>query len=149
MYKRILAVVDGSASGERIVSWVRVLARASGADVHLLMTKQASRPVTAGGRVVAFSDQLDEARAAEALAYLASIADDLRADGLTVGIEVRVGEPDQAIAAASREVGAELVALGLEPASVSRLVRGGPSARLLALTGLPLLVAGRRTLRSA
>ena len=149
MYKRILAVVDGSASGERIVSWVRVLARACGAEIHLLMTRRASYPVIADGRTVAYSDQIDEAGASEALAYLCSIAEELRSDGLSARIEVRVGDAPEAIAAASRDARADLIALGLEPASVFRLVRRGPGARLLAVTGLPLLVAGRRTLRSA
>src|SRR5262249_2760739 len=113
MYKRILAVVDGSASGERIVSWVRALAHDSGADVHLLMTKRPSHAVMEGGRAVAFSDQLDEAGQAEAMSYLGSLAEELRGDGLSARVEVRFGEPDQAIAAASREAGADLIALGL------------------------------------
>lgn len=149
MYKRILTVVDGSRSGERIVSWVRLLARECGAEIHLLMTRTAARAVTEGGRLIASADQLDDVARAEAATYLNVIADELRGEGLTARIDVRLGDADQAIAAASRETGADLIALGLESATVRRLVRRGPAAKALALTGLPLLVAGPRTLRSA
>ena len=139
---RILLVLDGGADGERIVPWVRDLSRAGRIAVHLLMvrTSPPERAEEAGAAAV-IADCLDEI---EAAAYLTAIAADLRDAGLSVEIEVRFGEADEAIAGASRRIGADLIALGLPPAGVLRLLRPGRRAKVLALTGLPVLVVGYR-----
>jgi nucleotide-binding universal stress UspA family protein len=147
MYGRILVLLDGDAAGERVLSWVRRVARGSGAVVHLLMTRRPSLPIRRAGRVVAFSDQLDESARAEALSHLTPIAEELRADGLTVETEVRLGEAGEAIVLAART--ADLVVVGPEPPSRWGALRGDRASRLLALGGRPVLVAGGRSVRSA
>lgn len=57
-YHRILVLLDGTERAERVLAWVRHLARGTGDRIHLLTIAPAARAVAVGGRSVAFVDQV-------------------------------------------------------------------------------------------
>jgi nucleotide-binding universal stress UspA family protein len=148
MYKRILVALDGEPAGERILSWVRRLARHQHATVRLLVTREPSKSVTVQGRTIAFADQLDDAGRVQSQAYLGRLAADLRAAGIGVETEVRIGEAGGEIAAAAEGAGADLIVLApARPKSRWAVMTRGIPERVLATARCPVLMAaphGRR-----
>ena len=108
-YSRLLVLLDGTERGERALAWVRHLARGPGSAVHLLMVEPAARVLRAGGRTVAFVDQLEDGARAAARAYLGPVAARLREDGVTVWTHVRVGPVAQIIRAVIDELDADVL----------------------------------------
>jgi len=86
-YSRLLVLLDGTERGERALAWARHLARGPGSVVHLLMVAPAARALRAGGRTVAFVDQLEDGARAAAHAYLGPVAARLREDGVRAVIQ--------------------------------------------------------------
>ena len=110
-YARLLVLLDGTDHGERALAWARHLARGPGSVVHLLMVEPAARALRAGGRTVAFVDQLEDGARAAARAYLGPVAARLREDGVTVWTHVRVGRAAQIVRAAIEELDADVLVL--------------------------------------
>ena len=110
-YARLLVLLDGTARGERALAWARHLARGPGSVVHLLMVEPAARALSAGGRTVAFVDQLEDGARAAARAYLGPVAARLREDGVTVWTHVRVGRAAQIVRAVIEELDADVLVL--------------------------------------
>jgi nucleotide-binding universal stress UspA family protein len=52
-YHRILVLLDGTERAERVLMWVRHLARGAGDRIHLLTIAPAARAVAVGARPVA------------------------------------------------------------------------------------------------
>ena len=149
MYKCILVVLDGTLGAERALAWVRQLARCSHAGVHLLMVHPPAKTVISGGHTVAYAHQIDESVRSESLAYLEHVAAELRADGITVRTDARVGGAE-AVRATAREIGADLIAIApTPPRGLRRLLALGFTPRILREPPGPVLVAGPRSLRSA
>ena len=111
MFEDVLVVLDGRASGERIVGWMRRLCRASRARVRLLVVRDVEGTVWRDARPLAFASQLEDAVRLECLAYLEGIAARLQTSGIRVSTDVRFGSPVASVLDAARESGARLVAL--------------------------------------
>ncbi len=112
MFDLILVALDGHPGAERVVPWVRRLAQpARGAAVRLVTVRPPGRRVTAGSRVVAYADQLDDMARAESSAYLRAVASRFQDEAITVTVEVGFGEPAACILDAAREARADLIAL--------------------------------------
>jgi len=150
MYERVLVVLDGSASGERAVTWARELTGGSGRVVHLVMVCPPAVSVRNAGRTVAFVDQLEDAERATGFEYLDRVARRLREDGLTVATEVRVGSLIDTVEAAARDLAADLVVLSCPAArGLQCLSRAGLVSRIVRTISAPVLIAGPGCLRSA
>lgn len=111
MDSRILVPLDGGAESERIIPWVRRLARHTGGTVRLLTVRPAATGAVVKGEPVIFADQLEDQVRAETLSYLKRVAAWLSADDIPVEIEVRFGDPVEMILASAGEWGATLIAM--------------------------------------
>ncbi len=137
-YPRILVLLDGTERAERVLAWVRHLARGASDRIYLLRVEPAARAVAVAGRAVAFVDQLEESARAAAHASLEPLALRLREDGLTVQIYVCFGDTGRLVRAAIEELRADLLVLSDDA------VR-----RDLAAVPIPVLTSGPRCRRSA
>lgn len=141
---RVLVSLDGSPFAEAALPIAGELARMLQGDLALMQ----SVPMPEGaqtnhhGRVLAYLDQRVESLEAEARAYLRSVADRLVAEGMAAPlVEVRVGPPGETIVAASRELGAGLVAMATHGrGAVGRLVMGSVADQVLRTSSVPLLL---------
>lgn len=138
-YRRLLVLLDGTERGERALAWARHLARGPGSVVHLLIVAPAARALSAGGRTVAFVDQLEDGARAAAHAYLGPVAARLREDGVTVWTHVRVGRLTQVTRAVIEELEADVLVL----------TDGGAPLLPLHAAPIPVLISGPRSRRSA
>ena len=118
MYRRIVAVVDGSRSDERVLSHARVLAEQFGAELNLL-------------RVTGSED----AERREADRDLSELHARLAALGLTVHYRRAEGPPGEVILEQARHQGADLLALAAEAEGADAVVRGAPCPLLLLPAG--------------
>lgn len=148
-FDEVLVVLDGRATSERIVGWVRRLCGRSGARVRLLVVRSPEQTVCVGARPVAFGSQLEDAIRLEALAYLRGVAGPLEESGIATTSEVRFGAAIDAVLGAARDSGATLLALATPvqadaSGSMGRLARG-----LLDRAPIPVLVARLRHQRAA
>jgi len=110
-YHRILVLLDGTERAERVLMWLRHLARGAGDRTHLLTIAPATRAVAVGARPVAFVDQVEESVRAAARASLEPLALRLREEGLAVQIYVCFGDADRMVRAAIEELRADLLVL--------------------------------------
>jgi nucleotide-binding universal stress UspA family protein len=149
VYRQILVWLDDDPGAERVVPWVRGLARRPGAAVCLLAIRPPVAPVTGAGRVVAYRHQLEDAIRADALAGLRAVGMSLREDGIRIGFEVRFGEPVVTILAAARDLRADLIALTAGSPGRGRRSARSIVRRVLFRASVPVLVARRRGQRAA
>ena len=138
-YSRLLVLLDGTERGERALAWARHLARGPGSVVHLLMIAPGARALRAGGRTVAFVDQLEDGARAAAHAYLGPVAARLREDGVTVWTHVRVGRLAPVVRAVIQELDADVLVL----------TDGVAPLLPLHVAPIPVLMSGPRSRRSA
>jgi nucleotide-binding universal stress UspA family protein len=142
MYTHILVPLDGSAGGERILPWLRPIARESKGIVRLLMVLPPSKPVVVENRVIAYVDQVEADARLRANAYLRQTAAPLLGDGIPVAVEVRCGGIVEAILAAVAEWGVDLIAIAPpEDGRTGRSLGRGVADHLLQRTSVPVLVA--------
>lgn len=142
MYSHILVPLDGSAGAERILPWLRPMARESKGIVRLLMVLAPAELVTMEHRVVAYVDQVEAEARERANMYLRQVAVPLLADGIPVAVEVRFGDLVETILAAARELGVDLIAIAPAPNQGLRALLGRDlSDRLLHRSDVPVLVA--------
>jgi len=133
--ERVLVPLDGSALSEAIVPVAEALARDYGAELILL------RAV----RLSTVPDPLEpEAKVGEAEAYLACIAEELQARGLS---RVRrsvwhvPAKPEQAIAEAAAQNHADLIAMTTHGRTgLGRLFFGSVAERVLRAATVPVLL---------
>ena len=114
MYRRIVAVVDGSRSSERVLAHAQALAEQFGAALSLLR-------VTGSG----------DAERRQADRDLAARHARLVALGLTVHYQRAEGPPGEVIQEQARHQGADLLALAAETAGADAVIRGAPCPLLL------------------
>jgi nucleotide-binding universal stress UspA family protein len=149
MFEDLLVLLDGQASSELIVGWVRRLCRTSGARIRLLVVRNVEGTVWDGLRPVAFAAQLEDSVRLEGLAYLEGVAGPLENAGFRVSAEVRFGPPVDAVLDAVREAGESLVALAETGSPGGRGAMDRLAHELIHRAPMAVLVARARDQRAA
>jgi nucleotide-binding universal stress UspA family protein len=139
-FAEVLVVLDGEASAERVVGWVRRLCRRGGARVRLLAVRSPAQNVGPFHRPVAFASQIEDAARLESLAYLESVGARLEDCGIPTTAEVRFGEPLAVVLRAVRDSGAGLLAIA-EPGRADRGATARLARELVHRASIPVLVA--------
>src|SRR5204862_752834 len=120
MYRKILVAIEHSAPDHAILDHVRQLAAQMGSELHLVHV--------ADGWAARNFDQL-QLRESEEMKddrdYLAKLAADLTAPGLTVSTELAMGDPADELIRLAQERGGDLLALATHGHRIlNELVRG-------------------------
>ncbi len=141
MPERIVVPLDGSAVAEQVLPVVARLALRLGAELTLVRVLE---PISAV-EVVATAGVVDPdeitLRALEAEQYLAGVQARLAGEGHRVHTLLRKGAPAEEIAAAVREVGADLVAMCTHGrGGLRRAVLGSVAESVLRTAGVPVLL---------
>ncbi len=136
MYRRILVAIENSPADHAIVEHVRQLAALTGAELHLVHV--------ADGWAARNFDQLQLRESEEMKVdrdYLARIAADLTAHGLTVSTELAMGDPATELIRLSEERGVDLLAMSTHGHRfLNDLVRGTTVNRVRHLVKIPVLL---------
>ena len=142
MYSRILVPVDGSSLSEQVLPYVQQLGLGLSIPVTLMTVVEPSPP-SIGLPLDPSHQEQDTARhrADHAAAYLDSLADALRADGVAVSTLAPSGSPAQEIARESEREADTLIAMsGHGRSGVARWWLGSVADRVLHTTDAPLLL---------
>jgi nucleotide-binding universal stress UspA family protein len=140
MYKRVLIPLDGSELGESIVPFILQIAGPLDVAVVLVRVLEPSPPMAVEGTRHFSGGDLAELRS-DAEDYLAPIAAGLRARGVDVSWEVRVGRPETEILAAARAAGADLIAMSTHGRSgLGRLLFGSVAEHVLRQAEVPVFL---------
>ncbi len=152
MYARILVPLDGSALAERVLPDVEALARALRSTLILLRVTRtlemvvaeltaASVPIVAPVEPPIDPTLVVEGEREEAAGYLAKVADDLRATGLRVQIEIPEGPVAEAIVRRAAELGVDLIAMTTHGrGGLGRLIFGSVAEEVLRKGPCPILL---------
>ena len=136
MYRRILVAVENSPADHAILEHVRQLAVRLGAELHLVHV--------ADGWAARNFDQLQLRESEEMKSdrdYLAKLAADLAAHGLTVSTELAMGDPATEIIRLAEERGVDLLAMSTHGHRfLNDLVRGTTVNRVRHLVKIPVLL---------
>ena len=147
MYKRVLVPLDGSELGESIVPLILEIAGPLDMAVVLVRVLEPVPPMAVEGTRHIVVDDL-AGRRRDADGYLGPIAAGLRARGVDVNWEVRVGRPETEILAAARAAGADLIAMSTHGRSgLGRLLFGSVAEQVLRHAEVPVFLMrqhGRR-----
>jgi nucleotide-binding universal stress UspA family protein len=140
MYRRVLVPLDGSPLAEGILPFILQIAGPLDLDVILVRVMQPIMPqATEGTRHFMVDDVA--ARLTEARAYLASVAADLREQGVRATTDARHGEPVTELVAAARETGADLIGMTTHSRSgFGRLLLGSVAEAVLRRAEIPVLM---------
>jgi nucleotide-binding universal stress UspA family protein len=106
MFKKILVALDHSEADSILLSWVKELARLTGAHVLLLHVSTGWRAQWQADLNLSDSDEMQEDRA-----YLNDVENGLRKEGLIVEARHASGKPAQEILKTAREDGCDLIAM--------------------------------------
>jgi nucleotide-binding universal stress UspA family protein len=140
MYKRALVPLDGSMVAESIIPFILEIAGPLDMEVALVRVLVPAPPMAVEGTRHVVIEDAAKLRA-DAEKYLASIAADLHAKGVSVTTAVRRGEPVAEILAAAREVDADLIAMTTHGRSgLSRLLFGSVAAAVLSHAEVPVFL---------
>jgi nucleotide-binding universal stress UspA family protein len=136
MYRRILVAVEHSPADKAILDHVRQLAMQFGSELHLVHV--------ADGWVARNFDSL-QLRESEEMKddrdYLARLAADLAAQGLTVSTELAMGDPADELIRLADERGVDLLAMSTHGHRfLNDLVRGTTVSRVRHLVKIPILL---------
>lgn len=157
---RVLVPLDGSSFAEEALPVAERLVRNVGGRLVLLQVLRPPDGILASpGRLVPSPadptaglrvDQAVDDLKARAYEYLHQVADRWAIEPSESQIEVRLGEPAQAIVAASRERGAALVAMATHGRTgLSRLLLGSVAGDVVRHGNLPLLLVRPARVREA
>lgn len=153
--KTILVPLDGSTLAESVLPYARLLARTIDARLHLLRVITGVRhehvplddpTLRAEAGVPPGATERDSSPAWEALRqfaenYLAEQAEQLRAAGLYVTFEVRVGAPAETIVEVAAECQARMIAMATHGYSgLARLALGSVADAVLHAAAAPILL---------
>jgi nucleotide-binding universal stress UspA family protein len=131
LYKRVLVPLDGSEVGESIMPFILQIAGPLDMTVVLVRVLEPPPPMAVEGTRYFIPGDLAELQR-DAEDYLAAVAGGLRARGVDVTWETRVGRPDTEILAAARSAGADLIAMSTHGRSgVGRLLFGSVAEQVL------------------
>ena len=140
MYKRALIPLDGSMVAESIIPFILEVAGPLDMEVALLRVLVPLPPIAVEGTRPVVIEDVGKLRA-DAEEYLASIAAELRAQGVRVTTAVRRGEPVAEILDVAREVDADLIAMTTHGRSgLSRLLFGSVAAAVLSHAEVPVFL---------
>jgi nucleotide-binding universal stress UspA family protein len=140
MYKRALVPLDGSPVSESIMPFVLQIAGPLGMSVILLRVLEPMPPLVADGMQPVIMDDIP-ARTQDAEEYLAPLAATLRSRGVDVSWAVRHGLPDKEILAATREAGADVIAMSTHGRSgIGRLLFGSVAEQVLRQADVPVFM---------
>jgi nucleotide-binding universal stress UspA family protein len=136
MYRKILVAIEHSAADHAILDHVRQLAAQMGSELHLVHV--------ADGWAARHFDQL-QLRESEEMKddrdYLAKVAADLTAHGLTVSTELAMGDPASELIRLAEERGVDLLAMSTHGHRfLNDLVRGTTVNRVRHLVKVPVLL---------
>lgn len=133
MFKHVVVPLDGSATAEKIVPWVKDYAARSGADVHLVQVLPRSGP--------SWGNKATTGRQREATRYLQSIAKGLASKGIRVRTHLKTGNPAAHIVDVLRHSGGDLIALTARgEGRFQRALLGGTAEKLLRRTDKAVLL---------
>jgi len=136
MYRRILVAVEHSPADQAILDHVRQLAKQIGSELHLVHV--------ADGWAARNFDRLQLRESEEMKAdrdYLAKLAADLSADGLTVSTELAMGDPADELIRLAQERNVDLLAMSTHGHRfLNDLVRGTTVNRVRHLVKIPILL---------
>jgi nucleotide-binding universal stress UspA family protein len=149
MYKRVLVPLDGSELAENVLPLLMDIAGPLDMAVVLLRVLEPAAPmITEAGGYVVVDDP--ERRRQDAVEYLAPIAAGLRARGVKVDCDIRVGRAEERILAAARDVGADLIAMSTHGRSgLGRLLFGSVAEQVLRHADVPVFLLREPGRRSA
>ncbi len=141
MYTRILVPLDGSELAERVLPYVRILARGLQARVELLRVFEPVPPSLAHPEHGLYLDRIIESIRIQARDYLEAVAASLQREGLVVSCTVHEGSPAPHIVNDGECEAASLIAMSTHGRSgISRWVLGSTTDKVLHATTRPLLV---------
>jgi nucleotide-binding universal stress UspA family protein len=149
MFRRVLVALDREPASERILSWVRRLLAPPRAEVRLVAVIPIARAVVVDGRALAYVDQREDAECRASDFRLAVLAGRLREDGLAASTETRVGDPVEAVLAATRAWRADAIALAAAAAGGWRWLARDVTDDIVRRSPVPVLVARRSGQRLA
>jgi nucleotide-binding universal stress UspA family protein len=110
MYKRVVVPLDGSPLAEEMLRFIVDIAGPLDLEVVLLRVIRVLPPQVTESLRAALLEST-ELTVAEARAYLAPLAENLKLRGIRVRTEVRRGEPVDEIVEAARAADADLIAM--------------------------------------
>ena len=140
MYRRVLVPLDGSATAEAIVPFIRGIAGPLDMTVRLIGVVEPFQPtmVEDAGTVMA-QDVAARTRVTEE--YLVPIAAELRARGIAADWEVRYGTPAPTILSAAKLFRADLIAMSTHGRSgFGRLLFGSVAEQVLRHADVPVFL---------
>ena len=149
MYKMILVPLDGSDLAEMVLPHVEKLAKATekSAQVVLLEVVEPPRTVMAGyggeavGQAAILAEQAAEACKQEAEEYLAETEKRLKAKGLDVRSELKIGSAGDEILEFAANNPVDLIAMASHGRSgISRWAYGSVASKVLRGIATPILV---------
>lgn len=143
MYEAILIPLDGSPLAEKAIPHAGQIARKFDAKLTLFAVVEAyqvsSQPGVVGP-IVSVQFNIDE-EVARTREYLRGIADDLKADGVSVAVEVHQGDPAAEIIDYSKAIGADLIVMSTHGRSgIRRWMYGSVADRVLGGANIPVLL---------
>lgn len=138
--RHMLVPLDGSETGDTILSTVKDLAHATGTRVTLL--RVVSYKTVAGSGLFPLMSRDTSEASDRARAYLHRIAEELESEGVEVDVRVEKHKsPAGAIAQVANELGVDLVALATHGyGGIKRVLLGSVADEVLRTTPLPILI---------
>ena len=140
MFKRAIVPLDGSALAEGIMPFLLDIAGPLDLEIDLVRVIAPLPPPTVDPASPVVIDDI-AARTEDARTYLATIAAGLRARGVRVTTEARVGDVVSEILAAAKAAGADLIAMTTHGRSgFGRVLFGSVAEAVLRRSGVPVFV---------
>ena len=147
MYKNILVPLDGSELAEMALPHVEMVAKASGKDTEVIVLRVAQPPripiegIHVGGSSALIIEQAAAADKKEAEEYLADVSKRLKAKGLKVRVEIRVGNAAEEILDFATSYPVDLICMASHGRSgISRFAYGSVTSKVLRSIPTPTLV---------
>jgi nucleotide-binding universal stress UspA family protein len=136
MYRRILVAIEHSPADQAIVDHVRELALQVGSELHLVHVADGWAARNFDQLQLRESEEMKEDRD-----YLAQLAAELTARGLTVSTELAMGDPATELIRLADDRGVDLLAMStLGHRFLKDLVRGSTVNRVRHLVKIPVLL---------
>jgi nucleotide-binding universal stress UspA family protein len=139
-FNKVLVPVDGSAVAEAILPFIEQIAGPLDMRITLLrVVPLASLDAGAMASDVGAGDPI--LKEIDAQGYLEPLVETLKAKGIRAGARVRIGDPPTEIAAAAKEIGADLIAMTTHGRSgLGRLLFGSVAEAVLRAAPIPVFL---------